>query len=121
MKPMTDDNRERPDDDDDASEGEFEVSDEVERSYRAVKGAMGPKQRRAAMMALAEMFAGTHDPTDYTATDDWHAYIEEYEEARLRFNQAGMRLGRLLTHILDAHFGEEPPQDTTPSPKRSLN
>lgn len=121
MKPMTDDNS-TPDDDEDVGggEAEFEITDEVERVYRALKSAPDAASRASAMVALAETFARGHDFTDYTATDDWHGYIEEYEQDKLRFDRSALRLGRLLANTLDEFFGET--AEVTPKPpKAKLN
>lgn len=118
MKPMTDHRSQASNEDEDGSDAEFEVTEDVKRCYWALKAAVTPQQRTMAMMALAQTFAKGHDFSDFTATDDWHSYIEEYEAAKLRFNQAGMRLGRLIANTLEAYLSEQPPD---PRPRRSFN
>lgn len=98
-----------PDDNDEQAPSgldDFPFSDNVLRLYRQARDASTKEERTAAMMELARLFAVEHDLTDFTATDDWHIYIEEFEKAKLAFEQAGLRLSRLVAHTLDEMMEE---------------
>lgn len=87
------------------------ISDEVLRLYTQATTAKSRDERTKALLELAKVFANEHDLTDFTATDDWHAYIEEYYQAKLTYRQAALRLGRLAVNTLDVHFKENDVSD----------
>lgn len=82
------------------------ISDEMLRLFHRATEARTREERTEALLELAERFSTEHDETDFTATDDWHAYIEEYIRAKLAFRQAALRLGRLAVNTLEVHFEE---------------
>lgn len=74
------------------------------------------------MHALALAFFEEHDFTDFTATDDWHGYIEEFERDRLRYERSALRLARLVCNTLDEYYdGEDPTEDVEISTRRLIN
>ena len=87
------------------------ISDEVLRLYHQATSAKSREQRTEALLELAKVFAVEHDLTDITATDDWHAYIEDYVRAELLYRQAALRLGRLAVNTLEVHFDENDVSD----------
>jgi len=75
------------------------------------------KERRVELAhEIAEAFMVDHDSTDHGATDDYHQYFEAYEEARLKFEHASLRVTRLVVHVIEQYLtsnqiqlGEEEP------------
>jgi hypothetical protein len=58
--------------------------------------------------SIAEAFMGDHDKTDHQATDDYHEYFEAYEEARLKYEQASLRVTRLVVHVIEGYLASNP-------------
>lgn len=83
--------------------GELPVSPRVLALYKQIRQTQSKAERAQLMMELAAIFAAEHDPTDDTATDDFHGYLEEYEQAKLRFQQAGLRVARLAMDCIDTY------------------
>jgi hypothetical protein len=98
------------------------VSQRVLELYRQVRRTQTRDERGRVMMALAIAFSQEHDFTDFEATDDWHAYIEEFEEARLRYERSGLRLARLVLNTLDEYYDGDEPEivATVPPPQSKL-
>jgi hypothetical protein len=85
------------------------VSARVLDLYRQACQAKSQKGRARAMLALAIAFTEEHDFTDFTATDDWHAYIEDFEHVRLQYERSALRLARLICNTLEEFYdGDEP-------------
>lgn len=88
--------------------GDIGLSVRVLTLYRRAKQAQSRKERACVMLALALAFTEEHDFTDFTATDDWHAYIEDFEKDRLRYERSALRLARLVCNTLDEFYeGDE--------------
>jgi len=91
------------------------ISARVLDLFRQAKEAKSPKGRARVMLALAIAFTEDHDFTDFSATDDWHAYIEDFEQMQLQYERAGLRLARLVCNTMEEFYEEEdapqPPAD----------
>ena len=60
------------------------------------------------MLQLAHQFHAGHNITDATLNDSYHAFFEDYERARLDFQQTALRLARLaLTEIEEVLSGDD--------------
>jgi len=71
------------------------------RLYVKVRQAKTREERGNLMTALASQFHREHDITDEKLNDGYHDYFEEFEEARLKFQQAAIRLARLAMHEVE--------------------
>jgi hypothetical protein len=68
------------------------------------------------MLALALAFTEEHDFTDFTATDDWHSYIEDFERDKLQYERSALRLARLVCNTLDEYYEGAEEEDGDPAP-----
>jgi hypothetical protein len=69
-----------------------------------IKDAKTPGERAELMLQLANRFYKEHDPTDAKLNDDYHEFFEDYEQARMNFQQAALRLARLAMSEVDEAF-----------------
>jgi hypothetical protein len=81
-------------------------SDAILRLVSQIKEAKTSEERANMMMVLASQFTNEHDATDAGLDEIYHEFFEEYQEARLRFQQAAIRLGRLAMHEVQGYFDE---------------
>lgn len=87
-------------------ENEVPFSENMLRLYRQVQTARTREERQQAMMAFAGAVSQEHDPTDHSASEVYHDYIEAFDKAQLEFHQQGMRLARMATDCMDQYFVE---------------
>jgi hypothetical protein len=78
-------------------------SDTLLRLVSQIQEAKTHDERANLMMNLASQFLNEHDFTDAELEDVYHNYFEEYQEARLRFQQAALRVGRLALHEIQGY------------------
>jgi len=71
-----------------------------------IREANSSEERANLMMNLAAQFTHEHDPTDEMLDEELHEYIEEYQQARMRFQQAAMLVGRLAMNEVQGYFAE---------------
>jgi len=71
------------------------VLDLYQRFQKASK-----EERSQLAFELADAFAADHDSTDAAIGDDYHSYFEDYEKARLAFEQESVKIARLAVHVL---------------------
>ena len=79
-------------------------SDAILRFVAQIKEAGSPEERANLMMGLASQFASEHDLTDSGLDDNYHSFFDEYQECRMHFQQAALRLGRLALHEVQGYF-----------------
>lgn len=82
--------------------------------FQQVQQAKSKEERRRLMVLLGEQFASEHDDSDETATDDVHGYFEEHARAKLAYEQATLRIGRLAADCIQAFLSEDA-KETEPS------
>jgi hypothetical protein len=69
------------------------------------------EDRAQLMLQLASKFHMDNDPTDAHLTDQYHEYFDDYERARLEFQQTALRLARLaITEVEGALNGLDMPE-----------
>jgi hypothetical protein len=85
-------------------------SQELVDYYHEVLALKDPEELRSGIIELASMFAAEYDSTDPEYEETFHAYFDEYERARLAFEQQSMKLGRLA--LLVVKGCTEPKDDT---------
>jgi hypothetical protein len=78
-------------------------SDTLLRLVAQIQEAKTLDDRANLMMSLAAQFLNEHDFTEAELEDGYHAYFEEYQEARLHFQQAAIRVGRLALHEIEGY------------------
>lgn len=83
--------------------GDGQPSTKLRELALGVEKATTREERLKALKALVTAYLQEYDPGDHELLDDWHSYVEEYQRAKLEFEQATARLGRLLAHSLSAH------------------
>lgn len=89
-------------------------SDEVLRQFRRLQQATSKEERQQALAALAAAAAASHDTSDESATDDYHRYFEQYAAAKLAFEQAAQRVGRLTADCLNQFYTGVAPEAEAP-------
>ena len=65
-------------------------------------------------MQLAGKFSDGYDPGNDQFTEQFHSIVDNYHQLFLAFNQAKLRLGRVLVRVLEEHAGplpEEQPEE----------
>lgn len=78
--------------------------------HREFSGATRERKLELAQ-ELAALFASEHDATDYSATDDYHQYFEEYFQAKLRYEQESLRLARLAANLISVLLEKSADED----------
>ena len=76
---------------------------EIMALYRQVQEAKDPDARGELLLQLAHRFADEYDASDESFTESFHKVMDDYHQSFLAYNQAGLRLGRVLTHVLENH------------------
>ena len=77
------------------------------------------EDRRRILIELGSQMASEHDDSDPSASDIVHEYFEEYAQAKLAFEQASLRVGRLsVTCIADFLSNHEAEEDDDVSENR---
>lgn len=89
-------------------------SAEVLTQFRKLQEATSKEDRRRAILALAAAAERDHDVSDETATDDYHIYFAAYVKAKLEFEQAGQRLGRLMADCIIKFQSDPMPAEDEP-------
>lgn len=81
-------------------------SDMVLSLVARIREANSSEERANLMMNLAAQFTSEHDPTDEMIDEELHDYVEEYQQARMRFQQSALRVGRLAMNEVQGYFAE---------------
>jgi hypothetical protein len=81
-------------------------SDNLLRLVTKMRSTVNPEEKANLMLTLASLFLSEHDFADEDITDDYHAYFEEYQAARLRFQQAAFRVARLALQEIQSYQNE---------------
>lgn len=96
------------DDDDqtgrDSADGTVPFSHETLALFQRVMRAKSKEERLPLLLALANQFAKEYDPSDPSATDDFHVYFEELAKAKLAYETASARVGRLATECIQQYL-----------------
>lgn len=87
-----------------SSDEERPFSDGVLTLAQLVQRAGTKDERNFYMQQLAAQFADDHDETDASATDTYHAYIDDFRQAQLQMHQASLRLARLSMQCIDTYM-----------------
>lgn len=95
----------------DNTRGSF--SPEVLKLYRDIKATENSDERGELLLQLAHRFSEDYDATDDFFHEVFHSVVDCYHEHFLKYNQAGLRLGRVLMKAI----AEQPStEDTDPVP-----
>lgn len=95
-------------------------SPEVLALYRKLQAAQDPDERGEILLQLAHRFAEDYDSSDEGFTESFHSVMDTYHQAFLTYNQAGLRLGRVLTHVLENHVKNTDDEDAIEEVDTSL-
>jgi len=68
-----------------------------------IQQAKTKEERGNLMVALANRIATENDSTDETATDDYHDVIDDFCQARLRYQQSALRVARLTVDLVQRY------------------
>jgi len=82
--------------------------------FRIIENTPDPNQRLASIMDLASTFSNGHDTLDHEIVDEVHELVEQYEQSRMAYRQAAVKLGRLAMNIIHASIEEGETQITHP-------
>lgn len=83
---------------------------EVLDIYYKVKRTTCPEERGELLLQLANHYASSYDPTNDCLPESFHAAVDSYHQHYLRYNQAGLKLGRVVLEVLQEHA---PAEDTS--------
>jgi hypothetical protein len=87
-----------------------------------IQSAESTPERTELMLQLAGHFHRDHDTTDAQLNDDYHDFFEEYERARLKYQQAAMRLARLaMSEVKEACDRNEMTLTELPQVNKAVN
>jgi len=75
--------------------------------FQRLQQATTKEERTRLTRALALQFVADHDETDSSATDDYHIYFEEFAKAKLAYEQAILRVGRLASECINQYLATE--------------
>lgn len=81
-------------------------SPEVLKLFQQFKESNDPDERGELLLQLSRQYADGYDPTDSFFAEIFHSIVDEYHQAFLKYNQAGLRLGRVLTKVIEEHTDE---------------
>ena len=112
--------------DDEDGGGETEAlpfSHETLATFQKLQVATSKDERLRLTLELAKRFAAEYDPSDSSATDDYHLYFEELARARLAFNQAAAKVGRLASECIKEYLSNSKVsvEEVTENASKSLN
>lgn len=86
-------------------------SDKVFQIIIELEHAESYVDRVALLMELASQFSKDHDSTMTDLPEKYHKLFEDYQTARLRFQQTALRLGRLALAEVN-NFKKDNPSGT---------
>lgn len=90
--------------------------------YRKFRAAESKEERIAISMAIAESFLnGEYDITDYSASEEYHAFFTAYEQAQLALEHAALKAARVAVHIIDEYSTNHGLPDEEPVVDHSSN
>lgn len=76
--------------------------------YRQFQDA--PKDQRLKLAReIAETFASERDCLDHSGSEDYHEFFEDFETARLAFDQQSQKLTRITLQLVE-HYMEHHPE-----------
>lgn len=102
-------------------ENEAPFSENLLQLYRQVQTARTREERQQAMMAFANAVSQEHDPTDHSASEVYHDYIEAFDKAQMEFHQHGMRLARMAVDCMDHYFAENDVREVLSTVEKTFN
>jgi hypothetical protein len=88
-------------------------SPEVLALYKRFQGSADPDERGELLLQLASKFVDDYDPSDDGFMESFHSIVDSYHQNFLSYNQSGLRLGRVLLHIIENHSDADEQTDTT--------
>lgn len=91
-------------------------SPDVMALHRRIQASQDGNERGELMLQLANRFADDYDASDENFTESFHSIVDNYHQQFLNYNQAGMRLGRVLLHVLENHTDSDSPDTDTTLP-----
>lgn len=69
--------------------------------YQTFLEAKTPEERTEILLHIAEEAESERDPSDLDLDEESHSFYEELNEARFKYQQAAMRLGRVVIQSLE--------------------
>ena len=92
--------------------------------YRQLQATPDPDERGELLLKMAQSFADDYDPADEQFAENFHGAVDGYHQAFLVYNQQALKLGRILTQVLNEHFSHEErlkPIETQAQPNHEAN
>ena len=107
----------------DEIQDELPFSHETLTVFQRVQQATSREERAKLMLELGARFAEDHDVSDSSATDDVHGYFEKLAQAKLAYEQAALRVGRLANECIQQYLvaSNLTIEEATAEVTRSLN
>ncbi len=87
--------------------------------FEEVRQAVDPDEKAALMLQLADQFCSDIDITDESFDEGIHDMIDELAEARLVYQNSGLRLARMLVRSLGVAHALAPSPPPTEDVKRN--
>lgn len=94
-------------------------SEDLVDCFQRIQRTRSKGEKVQLMMEFAETFAAEYDSADHTANENYHEFIEQFERARLEFQQASMKLARMGVDFMESVLAEHPPMNETEQPIRT--
>ena len=83
-------------------------SPEAIQIVRKIQETVDPDERGDLLMRLAQSFDETYEPGDELFSEKFHAVVDNYHQTFLAYQQAALRLGRVLLRSIEEELrGEE--------------
>lgn len=80
---------------------------EVLAIRRKILETTDPDERGDLILKLAQVFDEHYDPADQDFSEQFHHIVDTYHQAFLAYNQAALRLGRVLMHAMEEKLPED--------------
>lgn len=75
--------------------------------FKRLKETTDPETRGEILLELAHRFSDEYDSSSDSFTETFHKVMDDYHQAYLAYNQAGLRLGRVLVQVMDHHVSTD--------------
>ena len=75
--------------------------------YHTFLDAETPEERIGILLHIAEEAGSERDPSDLDLDEESHAFYEELEEARFKYQQMALRLGRVVVQSMEILLNEK--------------
>lgn len=79
-------------------------SADVLTTFKRLMTATSKAERKQLTIELALKFMSEHDPSDFQTEEAYHESFDDLIQARLAYEQAALRVGRLAAHCIQLYL-----------------